>query len=209
MKYKRKISVMILTLFIQSCIIVSAATDIVLDGSFADWSDKPSLADPQNDEAARNDITMVKWYPDNDNGNLYLYAERNRNTTADWYFSAYLQGGSEEKIADVYFYAKPKKVDVYLYNSRGRQVWRASGKWARDTSTNTQVEFYIPLSQLVGTTSGGYEIEMYFESGYDYAPDDGVITISSIGTGPILIVSSIIILNLLYLTIKRKCKAEL
>ncbi|HHV98670.1 MAG TPA: hypothetical protein GXX36_03710 [Clostridiaceae bacterium] len=68
-------SATIIFVFITSTI-SAYAKGITLDGQFNDWSDKPGLTDPQGDEEPPEDILSVKWFPDVESGNLYLYVER-------------------------------------------------------------------------------------------------------------------------------------
>jgi hypothetical protein len=206
MKQKKIFFAITLIFIIISSSAVWAEVDIALNGSFSAWNDKPSLSDPTGDEISRNDIKIVKWYPNNVNGNLYLYAERLSHNNTDWSFSVYLTGDLGDKRADVSYKRASSSVTVQLYDPNNRRIWSASGKWGDSKNIGTKVEFYIPLSEVVSTTAGGYQIDTYFESQTDFAPDTGVITISSVSTAPIIIVTGAIVVNVLFVMFKRKHK---
>lgn len=187
-----------------------AETGIVLNGTFTDWSDKPYLSDPNSDESAIRDIVAVKWYPNNTEGNLYFYTERlGSGGKTDWSYTVYLSGDLGAKKADIYYKYSNGTVNVSLYDSSNSRIWSASGRWADMKNPGTKVEFYIPLSYLVSTTTGGYEISAYFRSGNDYVPNEGAITISSVSTAPVFIVTAVISLNVIFVVIRRKHKVIL
>ena len=204
MRQKKVFFIIILIMIICSSTIVWAAVDIVVNGSFSDWNDKPSLTDPTGDEISAKDIKIVKWYPDNVDGNLYLYAERLTHSNTDWSFSVYLTGDLGARRADIVYKRASSSVNVQLYDSRNTRIWNASGKWGDSKNVGTKVEFYIPLSEIVSTTQGGYQVDTYFLSGTDRVPNQGVITISSVSTAPIIMVTGAIVLNVLLVLLIRK-----
>lgn len=196
------INVLILIIFSYST--VKAATGIMLDGSFTDWINMPSLADPAKDEVARNDIVTVKWYPDNTSGNLYLYAMRLASGNSDWRFNVFLTGDLGQMQVSIYYKRLNRSVNVSLYNSKNNRVWSASGKWGDLKNPGTRVEFYVPLSYIVSTPNGGYQISTSFKSGNDNVPDQGYITISSVSTGPVFIIIGIILSNVTFMLFRRR-----
>lgn len=201
------INVALLIIFFKYTIF--AITGITLDGSFNDWSDKPSLSDTVGDEAVNYDIITVKWYPDDTAGNLYFYSERSASANSDWSFTTYLSGDLGAFQENVSYKRVNGTVSLRLYNSSNTQVWSASGKWGDIKTPGTKLEFYVPLSYIVSTTNGGYQINASFKSSNDNVPDQGSITISSVSTGPVFIISGVILINLILIIIKRKYKVTI
>ena len=208
MKRKSVFITIVLILVICFSTVVWAAVDIVLNGSFTDWADKPSLTDPTGGIASGIDIKMVQWYPDNVNGNLYLYAERLAHNNTDWDFTVYLTGDLGTRRAEISYRRANSTVVVQVYDSTNKRILNTSGKWGDSKNVGTKVEFSIPLAMLVSTTTGGYQINIYIESGTDRAPDAGVITISSVSTAPIIMVTGAIVLNVLFVAYRRKYRVK-
>jgi hypothetical protein len=208
MKQKRVVFalIFIFTMLYQS--IVWAEVDIVLNGSFSDWEDKPALLDEVGDESSGRDIEEVKWYPDNTKGYLYFYARRSNSGNMDWNYSVYLAGDLGERRADINYKRSNTTITVNLYNAYNTRLWYTSGRWGDFKNPGTKTEFYIPLSQLVSTPEAGYELAATFQSRNDIIPDDGAITISSVSTGPIIIVLGVVLANVLLAVYIRKKKVR-
>lgn len=201
---RRLIAINLILILIFSYFPVSAASGITLDGNYSDWSDKPYLNDTVGDEYSYNDIVTVRWYPDNTAKRLYFYLERKASNYSNWSSTVYLKGENGVYSADIYYSYNNGNVNVYLYDSSNRLVWSVKGKWGDVKSPGTRLEFYLPLSYLVSSTTAGYQIAVYFSSSYDDAPDLGDITISSVSTGPVVMVSGVVALNIIIIIIIRK-----
>lgn len=158
---------------------------IVLNGSFGDWAGKPSLSDPQGDEAPALDIGEVRWYPDNDAENLYLYVSNTMDAATGvvprtWKIKFHIQAEGRRFTAQATVNRINRMVSISLLNGSGRQIWAGKGKWT--DAWGKRVECGIPLSRILTSTEGGYEIELHISSGEDSVPDEGAIIISSIST---------------------------
>ncbi|MDP4092063.1 MAG: hypothetical protein Q8920_01730 [Bacillota bacterium] len=117
----------------------------------------------------------------NFNSNSYKYTY--------WLFSANFKTDSGNRTAYVFYHPYTRWVIVLLLNEKGQYLWSTGGLWGDDENTANRVGFYIPLSQLASSTKSGYQVELYYQSGRDRAPDSGYITISTISTFPVFTAS--------------------
>lgn len=204
--------VIIMILFIvMPFTLSSAASGITLDGSFNDWTDKPTLDDKHGDEIPSQDLICVKWYPDISNGSLYFYAERlsgvdenKSNQYEDWELNVFLSGDKDQRKATIDFHPPSQFVQVTLYDSKGKYLWSEKGKWGDGKDPGTRIEFEIPLGYIVSSITSGYQVSSYFTSGSDRAPDEGIISISTISTFPLQTMFGVGIVCLVLFVIFRK-----
>lgn len=165
---------------------------IVPDGSFSDWVGMPEIVDNTGDESPQLDIVSTKWFPDTISSNLYLYCERldglegrhNNSKAVDWNFKVNFDAGGNKSTAFVDYHPESRQVAVRLVDGNGELIWRGKGKWGEDKYSANRVEFYVPLSYIVGSIQTGYQFDMNISSASDRALDTGSITVSTASTFP-------------------------
>jgi hypothetical protein len=215
MKLKRILIFIIALLLVLLPYVSSiAASGILLDGSFNDWEDKPSLVDKLGDETPSKDIATVKWFPDASEENLNFYVERlsgvddnKPNKFEDWKLSVFLTGDLGVKRADITYYPSSRFVEVTLYDSYNRYLWSEKGKWGDDKDPGTRIEFMVPFQYIVSSIKSGYQISAYFQSGNDRSPDDGIISISTVSTFPVQTMFGVFIVCLVLFLLYKKRKS--
>lgn len=175
---------------------------IKLDGSFADWEDKPLVQDPKHDvKETHLDFLNLRYFTDNDY--LYLYLERlSAKKSEDWTFNIVMVNAEKgQKVVHYPFddntpiYAP--QFDVNIYNldnsSSGDTVVEVmfEGRSVERTLTaddnNKLIEFRVPLSE-VGLSGLNKEVEFMVKSAVgtkrdeiDWIPDGRSIIVT---TGP-------------------------
>lgn len=191
---------------------IALASEISLNGNFDDWSGKPQLNDAPGDEAAFNDFSQVKWFPDNSEGKLFLYCERlagseKKGNKDDWNVTVNFTTEMGNRRAYVLYHPSSRIVSVTLLDADGHFIWSAEGKWGEDKGSAKRIEFYVPLSYLVNSMKSGYQFNMLFTSGNDRVPDNGAVTVSSVSTFPwqsSIVLAGFASAGLLTVRIKRK-----
>lgn len=192
---------------------VYAGSISLSDDSFGDWSDKPGYSDPIKDESQENDITTVKWYPDTSDGYLYIYCERAAGDDTDdkgkrfedWILNIRFSSDTGVRQANIKYHPPSNQVDVDLYDDSGNYLWGEKGKWGDSKIPGKGMEFRIPLSYLAGSITAGYQIDMYFTSGKDRAPDSDAIKISTVSTYPVATTIGVLAVTVLgFFIIKRR-----
>ncbi|WP_069999808.1 Firmicu-CTERM sorting domain-containing protein [Cellulosilyticum sp. I15G10I2] len=146
---KQIISIIFLIIIMSAKSTHGAPVNVVLDGHFDDWSDKPAseLKYPWNNEGQ---VHILKWHMDDNN--LYLYIKMGtRGGQALNYYQIvyYVDQGSRRQLAlapDTPSKGRISIVDTsggYLILTADGYVVRGDNK---DGKTSDQGEFRIPLS---------------------------------------------------------------
>lgn len=101
-----------------------------------------------------------------------------------WFLSADFSSELGNRKAYILYHPPSRRVFVLLFDISNLYIWSANGKWGENKKTARRIEFYVPLSALVSSTTGGYQVDLSFASGGDRIPDSGTIKISTISTFP-------------------------
>ncbi|MBC7765570.1 MAG: hypothetical protein H7Y41_03710 [Hyphomonadaceae bacterium] len=208
MKRMRVLFIMLLTINMLCTVASASAKSIVLDGKFGDWGGMPALKDTMNDEKNDLDIQFIKWFPDNNTKTLFLNCERNQSAP-DWQFEVQFKSDLGDRKAIVNNDSATGLTTVKLYDSSGSVVYSTSGNWQDSGKDPKQVEFSLPYEYLVGNMQWGYEMKMRFQSGTDYCPDSGFVTVSTISTYPypFLVIALLLVLFLPFVIKKYRRKS--
>jgi len=173
----------------------ASAQDIVLDGTFEDWEDKPGLEDGKGDEVVFYDIQQVKWFMNPEQEQFYLYIEREplgdrHNNEEDynkqWSVNIFFHTDLGERKAVVTYQPSSMQVEVDFYDEQDKRLWKSKGKWGDVRDSRAAFEFAIPSEEIVGSFITGYDFDFYVESSSDRVPDNGVITVSTVSTFPVM-----------------------
>jgi hypothetical protein len=180
----------------------SSASDIILDGNFDDWSDKPFVSDAKHDEKSPwLDFLEVRYFADNQY--LYLKVERlSANKSEPWHFNVVVLNAvsGQKQIQYPFGQSKPVYAPQFDINteyngnkSNSGDVVTVSFNGENIESTfsasnnGKEIEFKIPLSQ-VGLDGLNKEIQFMLKSDIDsktgqtdWAPEGRSIIIT---TGP-------------------------
>lgn len=185
----KKIVTLFIILLIFLTPLISYAEGIDLDGSFDDWKGMPGITDKLYEDNPAFDILDIRWFPDENNDRLYLFAERlgvddeePGKKFMDWDFEILFSVNGQTVIGKVKYHPPSEQVDIRLEEEDGSYIWSAKGKWGEDKYAGRRVEFFVPVSVLTGSTTGGYEIKMFVNSGKDRIPDRNEIIISTVST---------------------------
>lgn len=152
----------VLMLMPNAQVFADVQNDIVLDGSFEDWADKPSVSDPKKDsDDTWTDLLNVGYFADNEY--LYLKVERqSANKSEPWrFYVVMLNAVKGEKAAQYPFgdeavYA-PQFEIVTAYDNKkshnGIEVnvyFEGSILETTLSSENNakEIEFRVPLSSI-------------------------------------------------------------
>jgi hypothetical protein len=164
----------------------SGGSEIILDGFFYDWYDKPWLFDDyESNVKIEDNILLTAWHTDEDNFYITILRYGYKNLSANW--RPYVKLFYAEKTFELRFNYKPKtrKVFAKLYDTTNGSnlIWSDNGKWGGQGHNEGYLfEGYVPLEEIVGTTVGGYELKAIVFSKKDRAPNSGEITITSLPT---------------------------
>ncbi len=181
------------------------ASDIILDGQYDDWDDKPFVTDPAGDATDIEDFVKIAWYPNGDDQRLYIYFERfgGARYTRTWYPYMDIVIGESIYRVDLKINPRNKRVKVWLYDDFGSLLNYSTGKWG----DLYEAEFFLPLDILIDAGRSGYSMDLHVYSSSDVAPDSGVITISTISTySTLTFVTALLLIGLWY--IKKKVGKE-
>ncbi len=203
------------------------ASDIQLDGSFADWEGQASMSDSYYDAfCPEDDIIKFSWATNANDDNLYFMLQnRNQNLFSGIsHYNVHIDtndngqyGGNDYYLA-VDYYPFSGLVTVSVFRGNGHLINQYSGHWG--AIDGSKCEFYVSMDDI-----GLYpaqSIRMYAHSWYEYTqhnnhhhlwtdrvPDSGDIQWSPI---PILgkwVLGAIFILALVVLSISIKRKQAL
>lgn len=197
----RIVFVLLLIMFVPSARVLAAdSTNIVIDGNFQDWSDKPYVEDPKHDiKSPWLDFLGVGYYADDKY--LYLHVIRQAaNKSEPWHFNVVMLNGTKGPTLPQYLFGSTKPVyapqfDVTTYytsnSSHNGIVVKVSfnGQQLESTfSSNNnakEIEFRVPLAS-VGLDGVNKEVKFVLKSDVkdvvDWAPERPII----ITTGPTL-----------------------
>ena len=124
---------------------------------------------------------------------------------AYWVFTLDFSSELGKRRAYVFYHPASRMVAVLLLNEWKELIWSAYGKWGDKKNIARRAEFYVPVSYLAVSIQSGFNIDLFYLSGRDRAPDSGYITISTISTFPyatVMVLSTLTIAGAYF--IKRK-----
>lgn len=198
-----------ITLFFVGIYFISIkafASNIVLDGYFNDWQDKPVIEDKVGDARKKSvDIEKAKWYLDQEKNQIYLNVHRSNISWFDinWNFYVDIYGDSKYR-GEINYDSFWGYVKFSIKDKKNKTVYMREGYWG-EIFFGKQVEFGFPVNVVVKAPESGYEVNMVIISGKDRLPDSGYLKVSSISTYPsINIIFFIILVSVIYWIRKRK-----
>jgi hypothetical protein len=95
--------------------------DIVLDGSFDDWSDKPVVTDKTGDGIEANDIVDTRWYANTIENRLYIYLSSYKKSST-WTVDVYITGDLGTRRATAIYSSKSEMVTLSLYDDKNNYL---------------------------------------------------------------------------------------
>jgi hypothetical protein len=154
MRFKKVVFLFLIALQAFLTPLTAYASGISLNGDFNDWSDKPLVTDPMDDEQPFRDLIEARWFPDMEEGNLYLYCERvigedkkneNGEDEDGWYDEEYENGGVV--YDDIYEYV----FGNVLNGNRRFNYWLLTAEFSSDLGIGIRRAFicYHPPSRKV------------------------------------------------------------
>lgn len=184
MVQKTIISIMLL------CMIVLLSGNTYADGARDfEWDDMPYVLDGVGDGDSWEDIIKVAWLPDVSNNKFYIMLQISDSQSKNNKWDAYVDIIVSDEIYFVNISTNTKngKAKFTIYDGNYRKVYKGTGTWI---SKDNYIKLDLPLSLLVNNIKSGFSFDMVVSTDSDLAPDDGVITVTTISTFP----SSIIFL---------------
>lgn len=159
----------------------SAASNIILDGNFDDWSDKPFVSDvKQNEKSPWLDILKVGYFSDKQY--LYLKVERlSANKSEPWHFNVVVLNAIKGQKQLQYPFGQSKSVYAPQFDISTNYSGNKSNNGAivnvsfnreniestfSASSNGKEIEFRIPLAK-VGLDGLNKEIQFMLKSDVD------------------------------------------
>ena len=125
-----------------------------------------------------------------------------------WYLSANFGSELGDRHAYVLYHPPSRRVIVMLFDEKYRYLWSANGKWGDDKDNAKKIEFFIPLSYLTISAQHGYKVDFSYTSRNDRVPDNGVITIATISSFPLISAVIVTLMALLGYMLFSKSKGK-
>lgn len=183
-------------------------SDIVLDGDFSDWADKPFYDPKDHDPEEISGFRSIYWFLDNNDNNLYFYIVLDKPKNNGKMQSQFVTDLGKFD-GDTFYDISNNTVDVVLKSKKPKKSWEdSSGRCAILNNGSVGMEFYIPISFLVEDMQSGYLINFRFIGGAGDAPRNSWLTISTISTYPYIGIAVCIILSIILPLIIKKRKSD-